>query len=327
MVMKVAVIGAGLAGAAAARTLHDAGVQVVVFEKSRGYGGRAAVKRIGGWIFDSGATSLTPRGLAIESALQDHLSNDEVIWIDKPIYTHSSGRIKPGDPSRNNKRCCFKSGMNALSKAMLQGTVETKLETKIERLELPGDGGVVVDGAWFDAAILTCPAPQTLELLKTVGQNRGLDRSTYRRTLSVMLAWESEFDAPWHALIDPDQDEPLTWMCVETIKAPGARGPLGTTAVVAQMSRSYSLDHWESEESKVLRDAQTYCERLIGREMGLPAAASLHRWKFAQPEAVIQFETANPQNTKLLVAGDALEGPRLELAYESGLKAAARLLS
>lgn len=325
--MRVAVVGAGLAGAAAARTLHDAGVEVVVFEKSRGFGGRAAVKRIGGWTFDSGATSLTPRGMAIESALADHLSPEEVVWIDKPIYTHSSGKIRPGDPSRNHRRCCFRSGMNALSKAMLQNGIEVRLQTRIEKLELPGDGGVVVDGAWFDAAVLTCPAPQTLDLLKTVGHNRGLDRSVYRRTLSIMLAWETEFDAPWHALIDPDQDEPLTWMCVETIKAPGARGPVGSTAVVAQMSRAYSRDHWESEESKIIRDAQTYCERLIGKDMGLPAAASLHRWKFAQPEAVIQFETANPMGTRLIVAGDALGGPRMELAFESGLEAARRLIS
>ena len=41
----VAVIGAGLAGAACARGLQAAGVQVTVFDKSRGVGGRLATRR------------------------------------------------------------------------------------------------------------------------------------------------------------------------------------------------------------------------------------------------------------------------------------------
>lgn len=324
--MKVAVIGAGMAGAAAARTLYDAGAAVTVYEKSRGYGGRSAVKRLGGWTFDSGATSLTPRGMEIEKAVKKWLPEEEVIWITKPISLHSQGRITRGDAKRNSAaRCCFRSGMNALSKAMLAG-IRVELESKVERLETPGDGGVVVQGEWFDAAIVTCPGPQALELLRTIGQSRGLDRSAFRRTLSVMLAWEKPFDAPWYALVDPEASEPLTWMCVETLKAPGARGPEGSTAVIAQLSRSYSLDHWESDEGTILRDAQDYCERLLKQEMGLPSAASLHRWKFAQPESVIQFETANPRDASILVAGDSLEGPRLELAFESGLKAARRLM-
>lgn len=325
--MKVAVVGAGMAGAAAARTLHDAGVKVTVFEKSRGFGGRSAVKRLGGWTFDSGATSLTPRGMAIEEALHKWLPEDELIWITKPISLHSQGRIRPGDPKRNSTpRCCFRTGMNALAKSMLAG-IRVELESKVERLEIPGDGGVVVQDVWFDAVILTCPGPQALDLLKTVGQTRGLERSVFRRTLSVMLAWEKPFDAPWYALIDTEAKEPLTWMCVETLKAPGARGPEGTTGLIAQLSRSYSLDHWDSDDGTILRDAQDFCERLLLQDMGLPSAASLHRWKFAQPESVTQFEAANPRGSSILLAGDSFEGPRLELAFESGLKAARRLLS
>lgn len=45
--MKIAVIGAGVAGLTAGRILAGSGHEVVVFEKSRGYGGRLATRYAG----------------------------------------------------------------------------------------------------------------------------------------------------------------------------------------------------------------------------------------------------------------------------------------
>ena len=51
---KVAVIGAGISGLALANKLKKH-FEVVVFEKSRGYGGRVATRRAHEFIFDHGA--------------------------------------------------------------------------------------------------------------------------------------------------------------------------------------------------------------------------------------------------------------------------------
>ena len=51
---KVAIIGAGISGLALANKLKNH-FEVVVFEKSRGYGGRVATRRSGEFIFDHGA--------------------------------------------------------------------------------------------------------------------------------------------------------------------------------------------------------------------------------------------------------------------------------
>ena len=50
---RVAVIGAGIAGATCARTLADAGHAVQLFDKSRGVGGRLATRRIE-WVDEDG---------------------------------------------------------------------------------------------------------------------------------------------------------------------------------------------------------------------------------------------------------------------------------
>ncbi|MCU0698184.1 MAG: FAD-dependent oxidoreductase [Myxococcaceae bacterium] len=57
--LVVAVVGAGVAGTAAARSLADAGHAVTVFDKGRGPGGRASTRKEGELTFDHGAPSFT----------------------------------------------------------------------------------------------------------------------------------------------------------------------------------------------------------------------------------------------------------------------------
>ncbi len=56
--MRVAVVGAGLAGLAAARELDAAGHEVVIYEKSRGAGGRTSTRQSPHGRFDHGAPFL-----------------------------------------------------------------------------------------------------------------------------------------------------------------------------------------------------------------------------------------------------------------------------
>ena len=56
-----AIIGAGMAGISAARTLVQAGHRVSVFEKSRGAGGRMATRETPFGNFDHGAQYFTVR--------------------------------------------------------------------------------------------------------------------------------------------------------------------------------------------------------------------------------------------------------------------------
>ena len=57
--LRVAVIGAGLAGLSAARTLRDQDHEVRVFDKGRGVGGRTSTRRSKSFAFDHGAQYFT----------------------------------------------------------------------------------------------------------------------------------------------------------------------------------------------------------------------------------------------------------------------------
>lgn len=67
---SVAVVGAGLAGLACARVLHEAGVPVRVFESQRAPGGRLATRRFAAASFDHGAQYLTAGDPGFRSLLE-----------------------------------------------------------------------------------------------------------------------------------------------------------------------------------------------------------------------------------------------------------------
>ncbi|MFQ6540261.1 FAD-dependent oxidoreductase [Aphanothece stagnina] len=93
---RIAVVGAGMAGLAAARALQAQGFAVTVFEKSRGFGGRCATRWIGDYRFDTGATFVTPDGHALGAVMQTELSTDGLIQIEKPMFACSKGRVMSG---------------------------------------------------------------------------------------------------------------------------------------------------------------------------------------------------------------------------------------
>ncbi|EXI81308.1 MAG: Dehydrosqualene desaturase [Candidatus Accumulibacter sp. BA-94] len=58
---RVALIGAGIAGLSCAAQLQQAGLEVSLFDKSRGAGGRMSTRRGDGWQCDHGAQYFTAR--------------------------------------------------------------------------------------------------------------------------------------------------------------------------------------------------------------------------------------------------------------------------
>lgn len=321
--MRVAVIGAGVAGLACARALVKAGHSVVVFEKSRGCGGRAATRRLGAFTFDQGATSIAPRGKAIERVMREEISTEGLVQVQKPIWTHGFGRIEPGDSMKTLvARYCYEGGINTLGKRLGEG-LDVRLETRIEGLEVAGDGGVAIGGEVFDRAVVAIPLPQAKVLLDASGVARPLGPSVYRPCLSVMLGFAEAFDAPYHALIEPEQRHPLTWVSFEHLKVPGGfRAPEGQSALVAQLSPNYSRSKYEAEEGAIVEDTLDYLNQVLPKRFGAPVESQVMRWRYSQPEATLSFESLNPDGTAIVVTGDGTIGGRIEMAFEAGLKAA-----
>ncbi|MER3413856.1 MAG: hypothetical protein C4341_06385 [Armatimonadota bacterium] len=317
--MRVAVVGAGIAGLGAARELASLGAEAVVFEAQQSTGGRALTYSRDGFVADMGVQTYTPRGMHLENAIR--LAGEEALPIAGEIFLHAEGRSIPGSPERNQApRYTFRRGNHRLAEILAEG-LDVRLGVPIQEIRKV-KGVFRLAQEEVDAVILTPPMPEIERLLRTAGDKRNLSGAAYRPCISVALAYPVTLKPrPYYALLAEDRMEPVLWVGIENLKCPG-RAPAGWTLLVAQTGPSYSRSHFTTPDKSVVRTVSRTVRRIFGDELGEPEWFHIVRWAQSQPERVVLFDNANHQGGRLIVAGDGTLAGRAENAYETGLKAA-----
>jgi hypothetical protein len=343
----VAIVGAGVAGLAAGRSLADAGWDVVLFEKSRGVGGRLATRREGEVRFDHGAQYVkAPDGplRTLVEATHDPVGN-AVYDIARPVWTFDKhGQIQEGDPAQNaDPKWCWPGGVNALAKAMAAGLAVIQEHEIAHLAVIPGGGYTLFDRnamvcATADVVLLTAPAPQSAIIIEASDIAADL-RSTllhelaqaqYRRCISVTCAYATRPTVPWYALVNSDRTHPVSWLACEHDK-PG-HAPEGIGVLTAQMAHDWSIAHWDaaargSVDGKALppylQEAASLIAQLLPADPGAPLWANVQRWRFALPDSGADTAVLNGTASGLYFAGDFCVGQgRVHLAIENGWQVA-----
>jgi predicted NAD/FAD-dependent oxidoreductase len=347
---QIAIVGAGMSGLAAARLLAQDGLHCTIYEKSRGVGGRAATRRVEGFIFDHGAQYVK----APSSALHDLVTSsaDPAGFppedIRRPVWVFDvAGTIAEGDPAQNSDpKWSWRSGITALGKTLAAG-LDIRFETSVAHIArsnstppytLFDNDGTVLGLA--DAVLCTPPAPQTAALLGASKIDPDLCRLlldelagvTYRRCISITFAYAHRPVLPWYALVNSDRQHPISWLACEHDKAGHAPDPIAL--LTAQMSHEWSMAHWDgltpgtfgadgAALPPAILDVHSLVQTLVGNELGQPLWANLQRWRYALPEGSANFDRLNRTGSGLYVAGDSLTGiGRVHLAIESGWRIA-----
>jgi renalase len=324
MRVRVGIVGAGISGLSCGRALKGFGVEAVLFEQSRAVGGRVATRRVERYLFDTGATSIAPRGLALDAVIRDELDTSALVSIDRRIDTHAGLRVAMGDSRHLTPRFTYLKGINTLPK-LLAEELTIHREVTIEAIERTKDG-YRLNGEPFDAVVLTAPIPQSKLLLWGLQEDRPLDDAMYRSCLSILLGYSIPTpELPYWALLDPEQRHPLNWLSVESAKCPG-RAPEGESAFVAQLGPRFSQEHFDRPNSELVNTAAGFLVQLFGEAFRNPKVGDVKRWKYSQPETIADFQAVNPPGSTLIVASDGVYGGHVESAFQSGVRAAHRLL-
>lgn len=318
----VLVIGAGLAGLAAARTLHDAGRTVVVLDKGRGPGGRLATRRLGRAVLDHGAQFFTVRDEALQRQTDD--------WMARGLVTEWTRGFGP-EPD-GHPRYVAVGGMAALAKDLAQGLdVRNRLEVDAViptpdgyALTFVGGSADVVEGT---AVVATAPVPQTLALVLAGGValdpdvGSGLERIAYHRVLALLVRLDAEPALPPPGAIQQPEDPTFTFIADNR-----AKGISPEAAVTFHAAVELSSLLWDRSDRDVTEHLLAQAAPWLGEAR--PLEVQLKRWRYATPvepwpeRAVVAAQRTGP----LVLAGDAFGGPRFEGAYRSGLAAAALLV-
>ena len=336
--MQLAVIGAGVAGLVAARALRQRRPELAlaVFEKSRGLGGRVATRRREGFAFDHGAQNLRAPGAAVARLLTEQLDTSLLRAIELPVWVFDrAGAIAPGDPAQNAEpKWCYADGANRLGKLLAEG-LDVRQSTRVERLARDGPGWRLLGAAGEPlgqarAVLLTAPGPQSAEMIARSALAEDLRQAllaelapaTYRRCISLALAYAGRVERPFYALVNADRAHPIVWLALEHAKAP-ERCPPGHSLLIAQMAPGWSEQHWDDPADALERAIAPLVAGLLGGELGAPLWSDAQRWRYALPAGRADFARLNGTGSGLYFAGDfTAELGRVHLAIESGWRAA-----
>lgn len=340
---KIAIIGAGLSGLAAAYALTRSGKQVCVFEKSRGLSGRAASRTKNGCRYDYGANYFTVESNEVASLLFRELPAEGLCRIVGDIRSFDEwGEVKEGDPRRNVKaKWTYRDGISTIGKRMVEKAGLTVMtETRISRMAKTGgkwyletEGGNTFDS--FDAVLLTPPAPQMIGLLEASefdpmmrnGIVRELKRAEYLSQFTVILNFTGHFSLPGdaYALINSDRRHEIAWISHENRK-PG-HVPDGETLFIAQMSHAWSVLHFDQPVDAMIEAAFEETTGLLGTKLPSPNWTDFQRWRYAHPVSAADGDRLHPASAiRLFFAGDSFSGKgRVASAIESGLSAARQI--
>lgn len=302
---SVAILGAGMAGAAAARRLAEAGLRVQVFDKGRGVGGRMATRRSGAAQFDHGAQFMRAHGHAFAIRLED--------WVRRGVAAPWAGSGRHvGQPSMTAPVRDLLAGLAVMSTTTITRILRRESEWHIE------DATGAVYGP-FGAVAITFPAPQALTLLETSGfALPGIALARYAPCWSLMLAVEAATAEP---LMEPRED-PIGLIACDSSKPGRPDGIRLTIHATPDWSRQHLEDPRETVVSALV---QATAERL-GTTLR-PTVAEAHRWRYAQVEVALGVPSLYDPALRLGAAGDWCIGARIEAAHDSGLHLAEAILA
>jgi renalase len=342
---RLAIVGAGMAGAACAHTLRHSGFEgkIKLFEKARGAGGRMSTRRMvdenATAIFDFGAQFFTVRSANFSKFVESQIEKQLVKpWSNG--FPNELGSLPP----EKHVRYFAPRGMNSLPKELLAQSnhLETQFGSRAIKVIPSKENKVSVhlengDEEVFDALVLTCPAQQTLELLKTYPTNENamqtLHDIRYSSCFAIMLHLSENFAWSGTSGKHLTLNGGMHFTSSEYFSfasAPKIKGISQYNSLMVHTSGEFSEGKSAEDKENVFREIETEIEKLFGVKNSDCKARDIHFWRYSQPVNECSKEGLSlyaDSSKKLIVAGDAQAGGRVEGAFESGRHAALQLLS
>jgi len=337
----IAVVGAGMAGIACARTLVQAEHRVTVFEKSRGVSGRMATRSTPFGTFDHGAQYFTVRDPRFALALTTAPRVCKAWSASTVRVLDTFGLVAAAGLPAREPHWVPAPGMNALLKHWAAPLLESgsiELETQVTRIERdslnPNQWQLRTTGAQdsqhvysgFDAVALAIPNPQAQNLLQNSAQAprivRDLAKVQVAPCWTLMLAFPqasqpgmSHLGPQWNAARSTHHR--IAWLSRESSK-PG-RGSIERWTV--QASAAWSLEHLEDDAPRVQAKLLKAFSEITGIRAE-PSHAQVHRWRYAQTVQPLGETHLWDPTARIGAAGDWCIGHRVEDAFISGLELA-----
>lgn len=322
---SVAVVGAGIAGAACAAGLRRGGFEVTVFDKSRGVGGRMSTRRT------SASMGGRDVALAIDHGAQ-YFGARQPRFVSVVAQAMAAGVVSPWRP-RTHAEWPLPAqvdsfvpvpDMPALCRHLLGG-LSVQLNQQVKSLVRERSGWRLhfADGSTagpFDHVVLAMPPAQAAALLAGHHDDWADALAAMRmEPCWTLMAMTPDVDWPWDAALPAAG--PLAWI-VRTDRKPGRHAPPGMACWVAHATPAWSQQRLESPDPDAVRDELRQALQAAvspGRPLQWLYCAA-HRWRYAVPAQTRNDDAPAWWDAErgLGVCGDYLGSGDIEAAWRSG---------
>lgn len=305
--MTVAIVGAGIAGAACARALVAAGHDVRLLDRGRVPGGRMATRRIEGRGVDLGASYVTATDQRFAEVVEGWTARGLARpWTDAfHVATPDGLGARKTGPVRYGAGA----GLRSLVEDLLTGLPVT------QQSDVGSVGpGATVDGQAYAAVVLAMPDPQALRLLdpRLTEERSVLADRSWEPVLALAAGWaDRSWDAAFDGCFVSDSDV-LGWVADD-----GRRRGDGAPVLVAHSTSAYAAPRLEDPAAagpELL--AATRKVLGIGAE---PTWSRVQRWSLARP-AGPRDEPFHLGAAGIGLCGDGWGAAKVETAWLSGTR-------
>lgn len=304
--MSVAVVGAGISGLACARALADAGVQVVVHERSHSVGGRMASPLLHGRRVDTGAAYFTVDGDGFDAQTQD--------WRRRGLaqpWTDTLGVWAEGERSTKSgpQRWSAPGGLRSLVEDLAAG-LDVRLGSEVHSVSSGSGSGAAVDGTAHDVVVLAMPDPQALRLLDAShAAARGeLTGREWEPVIAVALGARGR---TWDGLSAMFvNDHPVLALVADD----GARRGDGAPVLLAHTTSALAAEHLD-DPGAVVPAVLAALPEVLGSPVDVVWTRP-HRWGMARPAQ--DRETTHWLGGAVGLCGDGWGRSKVGTAWTSG---------
>ena len=310
---KIAIIGTGLSAIFSAIHLRkNTDLEINLFDKARGLGGRLATRRAEDGKFDHGAQYFSIERISNLPEIQ-MLINEGVInnIEDKDIYFSPDGMT--------NIAKKLLTDFNIFKEHKL-----VSIDKENENYKLFFENGSTFNS---DYIIMSCPMPQSLEILnksKIDYDNnliKDLEDLSYFPCIVVMIKSEIKLsNLEKHIGTDVDSKD-ISWIGDNY----GKKVSSIENYYTIQCSPEFSYENFENEYDETNKKLKHEMEKIFGSNYQI---LSNHKWRYSIPKNFYQGDNSLVINQKnfLGLCGDIFTNGRFDGAITSGLSIADKFL-
>lgn len=321
--MKIAVVGAGLSGLMVANRLSRLGMDVTVFEKSRGLGGRIATKRLEWGALDIGAQYFTVRDPRFRHQVQQWLEEGAThLWDFTPYSLSSTGLKASADKT---ERFVGSPQMNSLAHSLAKG-FKLEFEAKVDQVKRRGNKWILdlsqggsVNGE-FDWVVVSAPAEQSQAIVRDTAIALSFFEPFYIPCWALAIATKGAVNPEIQGIFG---DEMVSWVSRLSSRPQRIKPKHYDDCWMIHFSSEWSIANGKETQIDITRTGFDWLAETLNNHGGKELSVVEHHkhfWRYARVRKNHNQQSFLVDSTShIALVGDWLCGGRIEGAFLSAL--------